>query len=161
MCNFQKLCKAFLSYKYKMNICQSWYLTYYLIKETVTCYEQFREHLNIYIEIEIKIDMKFDRLLSKLQNRPISNKSTNHNIWDYLFYWVGIIYISTRKNSMFTTAPRGLVITSKRTQHCVRRIPGNLFTYIQVVDIFDLTVFSCCDQNLQRLFLITKKSCSY
>lgn len=49
--------------------------------------------------------MKFDRLLSKLQNWPIYNKSTNHNIWDYLFYWVGIIYISTRKNSISLPLP--------------------------------------------------------
>ena len=69
------------------------------------CYEQFREHLSIYIEIEIKIDMKFDRLLNKIQNWPISNKSTYHNIWDYLFYWIEIIYISTRQNSISLPLP--------------------------------------------------------
>lgn len=41
----------------------------------VTCYEQVKEHLRIQIEID-NIDMKFDRLLGKMHNWLMFNKST-------------------------------------------------------------------------------------
>ena len=102
---------------------------------------------------------------------PLSKEFSRQEIlkWNATSYWtrdwtcVSCIFLHWQADSVplyQPGKPRGLVITSKYAQSGMKnnyQLFTYLFTYIQVGNIFDLTIFPCCDHNCQELFLITHK----